>query len=256
MPRVHFLAPVRFARFSVSMWAGMILLVAASPGIAVAAPDSDPNQQRRKTLEAMGRQPSQQSAATLVDALDDPDPDIRRVAVQGLRRFASRIERRGVVDVPLDAQFPPQIEGLVSHLIVAAQDDDPDVRSLALWALADSKEAVAADEIRRHLEDADRRVRFQAACLLSEFGDNAGLPLLGDSLLQAARDEKARGGLFITDIECLLASLARLEPDGPGSPPMNPLLASSMVRGKELSAEYAALLSDWASWWEEHHGRE
>jgi hypothetical protein len=224
------------------------------PEIAAVLPQVESTVQRRELLETLGRLPTSQSSEILVDHLDDADPQVRIVVVRGLRRFASRIERRGVVDVPRDAQFPPQIDGLVPVLIDAAGDDAAEVRQAALWALADAKGSDALDEIRRHLDDPDDRVRLLAACLLTESGDESGLPILGAALQRIAREDVDHRTVTIFDIEQVLASLARITPDNPGPPPMNPLLASSMGRAEELRNEMNDLVDAWAVWWEKHQG--
>lgn len=223
----------------------------AVPAIAAVLPEVTSAVQRRELLETLGRLPTRESSRLLVGGLDDPDPQVRAAAVAGLRRLAWRIERRGVVDVPLEAQFEPAIDGLVPHLLRAADDRDADVRRNALWALADTREPEAAAEIRRHLEDPDDALRLLAACLLTEFGDDAGLEVLGAALQRAAGGESETEATPFR-VQHLLASLARVTQDNPGPPPMDPMLASSMARAAELQAELDDLLVAWVVWWDTH----
>lgn len=142
---------------------------------------------RRELIEILGRITTQSSAELLISFIHDPDPGVRRNVIQSLRLLASRIKRSGAVDVPPNPQHPSQVEGLVPHLIEAAEDENIPNRTLALFALADTRAYEAKDELHRRLVDYDPSVRFTAACLLTEFGDSTGLPILREALDRLVR---------------------------------------------------------------------
>jgi HEAT repeat protein len=223
----------------------------AVSAISVTLPTAPTHVHRIELLEVLGRLPTPQSADLLAAYLEVPDSKLRGAALHGLRRLASRIERRGVVDVPLEPEFAPKVDGLLPHLIAAANDEDPEIRASALFALADTRSPQAVKEIRHHLRDLDDTVRLRAACLLTEFDDDSGLDELGLALAKLTNPDAEEVSLRYFMAEHVLASLARITEDNPGPPPMQPALASNTGRAEELRKEYEDLLDRWALWWAE-----
>jgi hypothetical protein len=223
----------------------------ATAAIGERLPEIQRRVHRLELIEMLGRLRAQGSGETVVPYFYDDDPEVRLQALKSLRLMASRIRRAGVINVPAEPQFPPAVDGLMPYLIEAANDEDPGVRSLAMWALADTREPEAAEELRRHLSDPDPGIRFRCACLLAEFGDDSGLPELRIALDRLAEKHGETGTIDSIVAEHLFVSLERVTGANLGTVPMNPLLASSFGRMEQLSEEYEALLLAWVDWWAE-----
>jgi hypothetical protein len=228
------------------------------PAVAEVLPGVDCRVHRLELVELLGRMPSRASADLLIPYLQDPDVTVRWYALIGLRLQASRILRAGVVDVPKGPEFPPQVEGLLPHLVAAAHDEDAGIRSLALYALTDSRDPVAVDELRRALDDPDRHVRFSAACLLTEFDDASGLPELRATLdrLMGSSAGAAEGKLPDRYIaaEHLIVSFERITGESLGRIPPIPLILSSLAAQEKSRLDYEALLLAWDHWWRVRDG--
>jgi HEAT repeat protein len=228
--------------------------------IAAVLPHVECPVHRLELLEVLGRIPMRASSDLLLADLHDPDVTVRRQALRSLRRQASRILRAGVVDVPEEPQFPPQVEGLVPYLLEAATDQDPAQRSLALWSLADTREPQAQTALRAALDDPDGRVRFLAACLLSEFGDDTGLPLLrealdklvaGDAAVEPGERDHLGYPTRYMAAQHLLASFQRLTGESLGDLPAVPMVLSSLAGAEESARAYDELLIAWQQWWKQ-----
>jgi HEAT repeat protein len=144
------------------------------------------------------------------------------------------------------------VPGLVPHLVRAAGDEAEENRVLALYALADTLDPAAVAAVRSRLKDKSEAVRFQAACLLTEFKDASGLDEMKAALKRFRADPKAAGPF---DVERLLASLQRLTGKSFGPIPANPLLASDTRVIAASEARYRELLDTWAAWWDWEPGR-
>jgi len=231
-------------------------------GVAAVAdvlPSVECHVHRLELLELLGRMPSPASADLLIPCLHDPDVNVRRYALMGLRLQASRILRKGVVDVPKGPEFLPKVDGLVPYLVTAAHDEDARIRSLALFALTDTRDPVAVDELRRALDDTDRDVRFGAACLLTEFDDASGLPELRavlDELSGTAgmQSEGRRPDRYLR-AQHMLASFQRITGESLGQIPPVPMVLSSFAAQEESRRDYDALLQDWYAWWQVRDGK-
>lgn len=148
-------------------------------------------------------------------------------------------------------EFAPKVEGLVPHLIKAAGDEEESNRILALYALADTRDPLAQAELRHRLQDSGQRVRFEAACLLSEFRDVSGLSELKAALLrlQTATEEERRAPLYFRHVERLLYSFERLTGKSLGEIPPNPHLVSDSRQWPQIRERHVSLLRAWAAWW-------
>jgi hypothetical protein len=133
--------------------------------------------QRAELAECFGRNiQTKESAGVLTEMLKDPDENVRGAALHGIRLMACRIDRGGRSGIQAEPAHAPKVEGLVPTIISAAGDRSVKVRGSAMYALADTREPKAIEEMRKHLQDADRGVRFNAACLLTEVHDDSRSP--------------------------------------------------------------------------------
>lgn len=183
--------------------------------------------------------------ADYVRMLEDPDPKVRRDALQGIRRQTSRFVRSGLRKVPEHLPPTPIPRNLIPFLVTAAKEDpEYPVRSLALFALADTRDPEGQAVLKDCLEDADPRIRVTAACLLTEFGDDSGLDELGRAVERHVGGER----LDLFQAEHVLVALCRITGRDVDSVPMNPMLKSTIIIGEDLSQPYDELLEKWARW--------
>ena len=174
---------------------------------------------------------------------------VRCSAVHGLRMMARRTDRSGGKRLQRKPDFEPQVPGLAPYLVSAANDKAERVRVSALYALADSRDPVAAAELRNRLEDRSEKVRLYAACFLTEYQDAAGLPEMRKALSRLKEAEPKNDFTHYTQVEMLLASFERITGKSFGEIPLNPLL-SSVTHGAAGGAQrYKELLGVWEAWW-------
>jgi HEAT repeats len=171
---------------------------------------------------------------------------VRSTAVGGLRRMARRTDRSGARRVQKGPNFEPAVRGLTPYLISAVNDKAEGVRVSALYALADTLDPVAVDELKKRLEDESPTVRLYAACFLTEYQDAAGLPLMRKALGRLNAADPRNDVTHYSQAEMLLASFERITGKSFGEIPLNPLLASS-DRGE--ARRYKELLEVWDAWW-------
>lgn len=183
----------------------------------------------------------------LLRDLNDPAEGVRQRAIHELRLKARRVDVFGGQRVRRGEPFAPQVPGLVPHLVRAAGDEAELNRVTALTALADTLDPAAVTALRAGLEDKSRAVRFQAACLLTEFKDASGLDEMKDALKRFRADPKAPGPF---DVERLLASFERITGKGFGPIPPNPFISSDTRVIAASEARYRELLDTWAAWWD------
>ena len=173
---------------------------------------------------------------------------VRSSAVQGLRRMARQTDRTGGKRIQRKSDLEPKVQGLVPYLISAANDKAERVRESALYALADSCDPAAVDELRKRLKDPSRTVRFRAACFLTEFQDASGLKELKLMLAHLQKTRPKNDSFqYWTNQEMLLASLERITGKSFGDIPMNPTLCS--FDNGEVE-RYRDLLDAWSEWWD------
>jgi hypothetical protein len=189
------------------------------------------------------------SAELLCGLLKDPDEDVRGQAIHGLRMMARRTDRTGGKRIVRRPDFAPKVEGLVPYLISAADDASEGNRVSAMYGLADSRDPAAVEELRRRLKDPSERVRFAAACFLTEFHDASGLPVMRRALDRLRKSDSDDDFRYYSNAELLLASMERITGKGFGKIPLNPVLCSNLNLIPKIKRRYWELLDTWAQWW-------
>jgi HEAT repeat protein len=193
--------------------------------------------------------PFSEEVLTLLSKLNESDADKRQEAIHQLRLLARRVDVAGAKRERRGQEHAPKVKGLVPHLIRAAGDEAEANRTLALYALADTLDPAAVVAIRERLQkDKSEAVRFNAACLLTEFKDVSGLDELKSALARLRGGKPDTLGSF--DIERLLASFERATGKSFGPIPMNPLIASDTRVIEASLKKYQELLDAWAAWWD------
>jgi hypothetical protein len=202
--------------------------------------------QRKELAEMIGRyNQTPAGAAALIERLKDPDEQVRFETVHGLRLMSLRVNRSGGKRIQQGPEHPPQVEGLVPWLMVAANDASEGVRVHALFALADTRNALATQEIRNHLNDSSQRVRLSAACFLTEFQDGSGLPEMCQGLERLQAADPKLDFMYYAAAESLLASLERITGKSFGEIPMNPDFCSLTEQAETIKAQYRKLIPAW-----------
>jgi hypothetical protein len=222
----------------------------AVPALARTIADAKNKQQRRELTGVLSDYfKTKRVADLLVDLLKDPDEQVRRKAIHGLRMMARRTDRSGGRRISHGPEFEPAVEGLVPSLIAAADDTSEMNRVTTMYALADTRDPAAVAELRRRLDDSSQRVRLVAACLLTEYADASGLPVMRKAL-ERLRKAKANEDIsFYWDAEMLLASFERITGKGFGEIAMNPTYSSDSRQVPRIEQQYQSLLEAWAKWW-------
>jgi len=189
------------------------------------------------------REPKEEEAATYEELT-------RSEAVAGLGIMARTVDSGAARRLQRGPSFAPQVPGLTPYLVSAARDKTERVQVLALDALADCGDPVAVAELKRRLEDKSEAVRFRAACLLTEFQDASGLPLLRDKIGQILKkDPKKADFSDYSDAALLFVSFERWTGKSMGKTPMNPSISSSTTQAAALAQEYQTMLKAWDAWW-------
>jgi len=192
---------------------------------------------------------SAESAANLCKLLKDPDEKVRGQAIHDLRMLARRTNRMGGKRIQRGQEFAPKVEGLVPYLVLAADDKVEINRISALYALADTRDPLAVVELCNRLKDQSEKVRFHAACFLTEYLDASGLPEMRDALTRLCGTHSANDFSYYLDAEMLLASFERIIGKSFGEIPPNPSLCSDTREIPRIKERYKALLETWAEWW-------
>jgi HEAT repeat protein len=208
------------------------------------------NQRRELTESLHEGKPAKAAAALLTELLKDPDEHVRSNAIAGLRMLSRRTDRFGGKRTVRSDDLKPPVEGLLPVLIQAADDRAEPNRVGALYALADTREPGAVDELRRRLSDPSPRVRLYAACFLTEYDNAAGMPELRAALARLRKSEPQSDFTYYTQAEMLCASLERITRKSFGEIPMMPLLMSDSRKAVQAEKRYRELIDAWAQWWE------
>lgn len=145
--------------------------------------------------------------------------------------------------------FAPSVDGLVSYLVSATNDEVEGNRICALYALADTRDPSAVSELRNRLKDSSEKVRFHAACFLTEYQDASGLSEMRGTLLRLRRAKPAGNLDYYGQAEMLLASFERITGKSFGEIPMDPHLCSDTTQIAGIEKRYDTLLDAWAQWW-------
>ena len=140
------------------------------------------------------------------------------------------------------------------YLIKAASDRAEQNRVTALFALADTLDPAAIAELRHRLTDDSEKVRFQAACFLTEFKDASGLGEMKKALERLHTPPESRLTADqdyerVQTAERLLASFERITGKSFGPVPREPGLSSDLSLAEASRLRYQELLDVWAAWW-------
>jgi HEAT repeat protein len=192
---------------------------------------------------------TKESAAKLCKLLKDPDDKVRGQAIHGLRMLARRTNRMGGKRLQRGEKFAPKVEGLVPYLVSAADDKVESNRISALYALADTRDPLAVSELRNRLKDPSEKVRFYAACFLTEYQDASGLPEMRNTLVRLRQTNYKDDFDYYLQAEMLLASFERIVGKNFGEIPLNPSLCSDTREIPRIKERYNTLLDSWAEWW-------
>jgi len=119
-------------------------------------------------------------ASRLEELLEDPEPQVRAVALGAVRRM-----RR-----------PEQLEKHASAVLALLADRAAPVRTTAVWAAARLPGPVAREQVRALLGSEEEPMRFAAACALSEVEDPAAVPQLVLALREDYRRQEALSAIL------------------------------------------------------------
>ncbi len=159
---------------------------------AVAAGISEGVDGRGVVAQARGQTPQDTNSAVvpaLLEALKDPNAEVRRAAAQSLGNIGDRRATSGLIAVLADQEAevrlaatqslgnledPRSIDGLAARLT----DPVTDVRRAAIHALSSLDGKVSADLFRPALDDADPEIRASAARAVGNLKDQRSMPAL------------------------------------------------------------------------------
>ncbi|MCF7957502.1 MAG: HEAT repeat domain-containing protein [Phycisphaerae bacterium] len=261
----------------------------AIPALTKILPTLKDARQRKELTEFLRYFPTQPSADLACKMLKDTDDIVRSQAIGVLRLMARRTDRIGPQrtirprplvkinpaekeknirqqlankakgkstppkkDSPkLYDEFPPQVDGLVPHLIEAANDTSFQNRIFALYALADTRDPPAVVTIRKCLKDPHEKVRINAACFLTEYNDNASLPELKRAVIWLNKTKPTDQFDYYWTAEKVLASLERITKKSFGEIPMNPGLHSHSGQADKSAVQYQYLIKRWANYFQD-----
>jgi len=155
----------------------------------------DPREQRREEIEDKLRQLGKESVPALVQALNDPDAQMRRNVELVMIALAG----------PYDAKTQVDIREALPALIKATADSDTVVRAWAAHAIAEigpnAKDAVPA--LVKLLKDSDEGPRNTSCIALGRIGPAAkdALPALRKALNDPSKDVRRFAEIAIQKIE-------------------------------------------------------
>ena len=162
---------------------------------------------------------SNRVARALLDCLSDPEPRIRRAALESIGGIAHRgahafgaggvdavarladdpvlqVRAEAAVALGILDDAESALAARVRTLARLIEDDAPEVRREAAAALGDTGSPEARGHLVRHLEDEDAQTRFEAAFALASIGDDSGLELLVAALSSSRRRLDACEALY------------------------------------------------------------
>jgi HEAT repeat protein len=196
--------------------------------------------------------PLPEDAQALVKKLTDPDAAKRLDAIHQLGHMARRIDRVVYRRSDWRDLYEPKVKGLVPHLIRAAGDENETNRVAALFALADASDPAGVAVIRERLKDKSQRVRFNAACLLTEFKDASGLDEMKKTLARFRANPKDAEQW---EAERLLDAFERITGKNLGKLPVNPAAAPNGEIAAAAEKRYVELYEVWTDWWDWKPGK-
>lgn len=152
---------------------------------------SDDNIQRMMAIYALGRYDVTENIAEISDALEDPDPAIRRVAVEafvnmggGAERYLPRLlprlfdEDKDVRLALVDLLGQIGTSSVMPHLITALRDENEWVRIRAIEALGVNRNADAVPTLANMLDSASPMIGFRIIEALGRIGGNMAFSVL------------------------------------------------------------------------------
>ncbi|MEJ5185587.1 MAG: HEAT repeat domain-containing protein, partial [Candidatus Geothermincolales bacterium] len=159
------------------------------PSLIAALKDEDP-EVRRKAAWALGEIGDERAKEPLILALQDPDNDVKRVASLVLERMGwEPTEMVSEIRAMIASRKWDSLAGMgevaVQALIEALDDEDPETREKAAWALGEIGDVRAVEPLIRKLGDDAAAVRIKAAWSLGKIGDERAR----EPLSQALQDE-------------------------------------------------------------------
>jgi len=131
--------------------------------------DKDPNVRKEAAfvlynIAGIYKREAKKAVGPLIKALQDEDTKVREWATRTLEKIGDGIE-----EVPL-------IEALED------EDQGPEVREIAAWALGEFRHGMAVGPLIKALRDENSKVRRNAAKALGEIGDGSEIDLLIEAL--------------------------------------------------------------------------
>jgi HEAT repeat protein/beta-lactamase regulating signal transducer with metallopeptidase domain len=164
----------------------------------------------------------------LTEAMKDPDPDVRKQALQGLTRLGAPIAFETLVaalkdpdsDIREHAAFAlgrMKDVRAVAPLTSALSDEHADVREQAVFALSQMRATEALPALRKALSDASPDVREQALMALWQMRDPSSVPAFMQALKDESEDVREQAVFALSQmgdksaVPALLAVLARDE---------------------------------------------
>jgi hypothetical protein len=252
----------------------------AIEAIRVALSKIDNQSQRRELVGAVDSYfRNEESAKLFCELLDDSDDQVRQKAIHGLRMLARRTDRSGPTrrirlrtsesaaskekrfrqrllkktenKVEGKETFEPIVKGLLPYLIKAAGDSNERNRITAMYALADTRQDGAVKELRKRLKDSSAKVRFSAACFLTEYGDASGLAEMKIHLKRYEENNNTNDGFssFPFSRGMLIASFERITGKSFGKIPMQIGLYSHKGQAAKAEKQFQYQIKAWANWW-------
>lgn len=191
--------------------------------------------------------PLPEEVQALIKQLGHPVADKRLEAIRQLCEMARRVDRVCFRRCDYNDLYAPKVKGLVPHLIRAVDDEDETNRVSALFALADASDPAGVAVIRERLKDKNERVRFNAACLLTEFKDASGLDEMKKALVRFRGKPKE---VRPWEAERLLDAFERITGKNLGKLPVNPQAAPNGEVAAASEKRYVELYDVWTAWWD------
>ena len=203
---------------------------------------------REAAYESLGALGAIEGLSTLLEAFDDEHMGARQTAVLAVGRVAPGQGANAVATLLEDPRPEMRFSAVwtLSHLgadhgeriAKALDDEDEEVRMLAMQCLAELGATGSADEIARSLDESSGALRFAAATALASLGDRRGAEVLRASLGQPDRAFVAAVGLGDLQDHDSLAALSRLATHPWRSPILRAASARALVRlGDPAGAE-------------------
>lgn len=165
----------------------------------------------------------------LIEALDDPDAEVRGMACWALgeikdpRTIEPLARRLGDGDVyvremALLALGEIENPRALPYLVVQLTAPQPELRAAALWALGEIRTRDALDAVVRGLGDGDAAVRSKAAAILGEKRYRAALPALTERLGDPSPEVRTQAALALGRLRDPAALAALLETTADAEP--------------------------------------